>query len=600
MPLLSVVPDSELTRRDEESVRKEKALDERQNEPVIIGIASHLRRCWDAAQMAKQPIENIMHKAQRQRSGEYEPEKLAAMDKTGGSQIWMHVTATKCRSAEAWLKDVLLDQGSPPWDLQPTPVPELNPEQEEEIKGIFSQKIIQALQQAGEALGAEEMIELQEMTKRDYRLKTLQAAQNRTERMRLKISDQFAEGGWEDAFNDMVVDLATFPAAFIKGPVVRYRRRLNWLAGEDGTTEPGVSVELSPEFERVDPFKIYPEPGITTLDDGYLFEHHRLTSSALSELMDVPGYDSDAIAAVLRQGSSTSWVNPQQSHEQDNAEMKHYSYQRPTEVFDALEYWGKIPGSMLIEWGLDEDAVESAEKHYDANVWIVGNYVIKAVLNSDPLGEKPYVKASFFQRSGAFWGIGIPEMIEDVQAVCNAAARSLVNNMGLSSGPQVVINLERLPPNETIEQMHPWKIWQTTSDPLGNSQKAIEFTQPNSNAEELMRVYEKFAKLADDHSGIPSYLSGDLDVQGAGRTASGLSMLMGAAGKGIRQVVMHIDNGIIKPIVRRQFIYNMRFDEDESIKGDVEVMPRGAVNLAVRESAELATHRVPERHGQRD
>ena len=103
----------------------------------------------------------------------------------------------------------------------------------------------------------------------------------------------------------------------------------------------------------------------------------------------------------------------------------------------------------------------------------------------------------------------------------------------------------------------------------------------------MLGVYDKFSKLADDQSGIPSYVYGDLNVQGAGRTSSGLSMLMGAAGKGIRQVVMHIDNEIIKPIVHRQFVYNMRYDEDESIKGDVNIVPKGAVNLAVKETVNV-------------
>jgi hypothetical protein len=59
---------------------------------------------------------------------------------------------------------------------------------------------------------------------------------------------------------------------------------------------------------------------------------------------------------------------------------------------------------------------------------------------------------------------------------------------------------------------------------------------------------------------------------------------MGSAGKGIRQVVMHIDSDVIKPIVERQYVYNMRYDEDESIKGDLQIMPRGAINLANRET----------------
>jgi len=242
---------------------------------------------------------------------------------------------------------------------------------------------------------------------------------------------------------------------------------------------------------------------------------------------------------------------------------------------------------MLIDWGLTEEDIPDPAREYDANVWVVGNYVIKAVLNYDPLGEKPYSKTSFIKRPGSFWGSGIPEIIEDLQNICNAAARALVNNMGVSSGPQVEVNLERIPPNEDITQIFPWKIWQVTNDPVGSSAPAVRFTQPESNANELLGVYEKFSRMADDHSGIPAYVYGDLNVQGAGRTSSGLSMLMGAAGKGIRQVVMHIDMDVVKPIVKRQFIYNMRYDPDESIKGDAEVVARGAINLAVKETVNV-------------
>ncbi len=196
--------------------------------------------------------------------------------------------------------------------------------------------------------------------------------------------------------------------------------------------------------------------------------------------------------------------------------------------------------------------------------------------------------------TGAFWGKGIPEIIEDLQNVCNAAARALVNNMGISSGPQVEVNLERIPPNEDITQMYPWKIWQVMNDPVGSSAPAVRFTQPEDNAQTLMGVYEKFSRLADDHSGVPAYLYGDLNVQGAGRTSSGLSMLMGAAGKGIRQVVMHIDNDVIKPIVQRQFVYNMRYDEDESIKGDVEVIAKGAVSGTKSACPVVRNARLPE------
>ena len=307
----------------------------------------------------------------------------------------------------------------------------------------------------------------------------------------------------------------------------------------------------------------------------------------LSDLIGIPGYDDEAIRKVLEIGNGQSWISEDVELTKNEEERKYYSYMRPTEMYDALEFWGKVSGKMLREWGMSEEDIPDDAREYDTNVWIVGNYVIKAVLNYDPLGEKPYAKSSFIKSPGAFWGKGIPKIIEDLQGVCNAAARALVNNMGISSGPQVEVNLERIPPNEDITQLYPWKIWQVTNDPMGSSSPAIRFTQPENNAAALMAVYEKFSRLADDHSGIPAYVYGDLNVQGAGRTSSGLSMLMGAAGKAIRQVVMHIDADIVKPIVERQFVYNMRYDEDESIKGDVQVLPRGAINLAVKETTNV-------------
>jgi hypothetical protein len=582
---LRVVSNSDLMRQEKEAA--EKALAERQNQPLILGLVSYLRECWDVAEQAKKPIENNMLRALRQRNGEYEPDKLKDIKAQGGSDIYMMITEVKCRAAESWLRDILLDQGTPPWDIQATPIPDLGPKATKEIQDAFANKVLEIVQRFNQAPSLEEMSELREMITQDYRFKILQEAQNRTDKMKIKISDQFAQGGWANSFNDFITDLVTYPAAFVKGPIVRRQRYLSWELDETGRTVAKPSERIAPEFERVDPFRIYPEPGITNINEGYIFEHHPLSRMDLADLIGVPGYDDDAIRKVLDIGNGQSWISEDVELQKEEQERKYYSYMRPTEVFDALEFWGKVSGKMLIEWGLSEDEVPDSAQEYDANVWIVGNYVIKAVLNYDPLGEKPYAKTSFIKCPGAFWGKGIPEIIEDLQNVCNASARALVNNMGIASGPQVEVNLERIPPNEDITQVHPWKIWQVTNDPVGSSAPAVRFTQPEDNANTLMAVYEKFSKLADDHSGIPSYVYGDLNVQGAGRTSSGLSMLMGAAGKGIRQVVMHIDSDIIKPIVQRQFVYNMRYDEDESIKGDAEVIAKGAVNLAIKETVNV-------------
>ena len=585
LTFLRVVSNADLVRQEKEAA--EAALAERQNQPVMLGLASYLRACWDVAQMAKKPIETKMLKALRQRNGEYEADKLNAIRGQGGSEIYMMITEVKCRAAESWLRDILLDEGTPPWDLKATPIPDLSPRQQQEVQAEFAQKVLQLVQQTGQAPDPAMMRELREMVAQDFRFAVLQEAQTRADKMKVKIQDQFAQGGWAEAFNDFITDLVTFPAAFIKGPIVRRQRALGWETTPAGATVVKPIERLAPEYERVDPFYIYPEPGISNINEGYLFEYHPMTRMMLSDLIGVPGYDEDAIRKVLEIGNGQSWINEDIELVKNEEERKYYSYMRPTEVYDALEFWGKVSGKMLREWGMSEEDVPDDAREYDANVWVVGNYVIKAVLNYDPLGEKPYTKTSFIKCPGAFWGKGIPEIIEDLQGVCNAAARALVNNMGIASGPQVEVNLERIPPNEDITAMSPWKVWQVTNDPAGSSAPAIRFTQPDSRANELVGVYEKFSRLADDHSGIPAYIYGDLNVQGAGRTSSGLSMLMGAAGKGIRQVVMHLDADVVKPIVRRQFVYNMRYDEDESIKGDVEIVAKGAINLAVKETVNV-------------
>ena len=585
LTFLRVVGNAEI---DESERLREEAVRESQQRPVITGLQAYIRQCWDAARMAKRPIEEEMLRSLRQRNGEYDATKLAQIRAQGGSEIFMMITEVKCRAAESWLRDILMDDGAPPWSISPTPIPDLPPETREAITEMLAEKVTEMIQLQNQAPNREEMMEMREMITQDFRFKKLREAQNRADKMQMKIEDQFAEGGWGEAFNEFITDLVTFSAAFIKGPIVRRRKSLSWVTDpESGETIAAADDKLAPEFERVDPFYIYPEPGITHPQDGYLFEYHSLTRTDLSELIDVPGYDSDAIRTVLSQGAGDSWISRDLYTQKEDLENKFHTEMRPTDTYDALEFWGKVSGRMLVDWGLEEDQVEDLDREYDANVWVVGGYVIKAVLNFDPLGEKPYCKCSYIKTPGSFWGKGIPEIIRDVQSVCNASARALVNNMGIASGPQVEVNVDRLPANEEITQMFPWKIWQTLNDPMGSSAPAVRFGQPESRADELMRVYEKFSRLADDHSGIPAYIYGDTDVQGAGRTSSGLSMLMGAAGKGIRQVVGYIDHDVIKPIVHRQFVYNMRFDDDQSIKGDVQIIARGAVNLAVKETVNV-------------
>ena len=149
LTMLRVVSNGELDRQEQERVDRE--LEARQQEPVLLGLASHLRECWDAAVIAKRPIEDIMLRAMRQRNGEYEADKLRAIRAQGGSEVYMMLTEVKCRAAESWLRDILMDSGTPPWDLHATPIPDLSEGHNEEIQSAFAEQIIAMIEATGQA-----------------------------------------------------------------------------------------------------------------------------------------------------------------------------------------------------------------------------------------------------------------------------------------------------------------------------------------------------------------------------------------------------------------------------------------------------------------
>ena len=124
LTMLRVVGNADLQRAEQEQLDREVAA--RQNEPVILGLTAHLKTLWEAARIAREPLSHIMLRALRQRNGEYEADKFNAIRKQGGSEVYMMITEVKCRAAESWLRDILLDSGTPPWDLQPTPIPDLS------------------------------------------------------------------------------------------------------------------------------------------------------------------------------------------------------------------------------------------------------------------------------------------------------------------------------------------------------------------------------------------------------------------------------------------------------------------------------------------
>lgn len=569
---------------------EKRAVVDKQNEPLVIGLVQHIRKCWTSASDAKRStVEERMFTALRTRRGEYDPQKLAQIRAMGGSEIFMNLTSVKCRAAASWLRDVLSATGQTerPWTIRPSPVPELPPQINERIVQTVGQQLTTAMQ-AGMMVTDEQLMQALQDVREEAKNAIMAEARTRSDRMADKMEDQLVEGGFIDALDQFLEDIVTFPAAVLKGPVVRKRKVMRWKQMQNGF-EPDVEETLKLEWERVSPFNIFPSPAAVGVNDGYLIEKHQLSREDLNALIGVDGYDDKSIREVLRtygDGGLRDWTNNESTQAEATGQSTTHMAENDDGLIDALQFWGPVSGKMLREWGMSETEILDETQEYHVEAWLIGQFCIKAVLNYDPLCRRPYYKASYEEIPGSFWGNGITDLVVDTQQVVNATARAIVNNMGIASGPQVYVNVDRLAAGEDITQLSPWRIWQMTSNPVGTSEKPIDFFQPDSRIAELMGVFEKFNMLADEYSGLPKYMAGD-SAGGAGRTASGLSMLMSNAGKTIKQVVANIDIGVLTPLLVQLYDHNMRYAEDPELKGDVQIVARGASSLVNKENAQV-------------
>lgn len=553
-------------------------------------LAGYIRKRWQEAKRSKFIVEEQMLKNLRQIDGQYEPDMLTAIMEADVPNYFMMLTDTKIRAAEAWIKDVLCQPSYKPWDIEPTPDPDLPPEilrsiQEQFVQKMFSVIVDAIIQQQGkidpmEILGMiKSMVpKFEEMMKEIL----IQEAKDRTEKIKIEVDDHLTEGAWYEAIENFVKDLVSLPAGIIKGPVMRMEPTIEIIASQDGKHEIIVKDDLVWKYERRSPFHIFPQPNSSGPQDGYLIDLIRVKKKELEALKDIPGYKADEIDEVLEQyrnGGLREWTlfdAPKQMIEKKTTMDLYLG-----ENIDCLEFWGEVQGKLLVDWGMDEKEIPDPTKEYPVCAWLIGTRVIKAMLNYDPMKQKPYYRICYEEIQDNFWGKGLPQLIVDDQRACNASARAIMHNLAVASGPMVEVNKDRLAPGESTK-IWPYRVFLTTNDQMESS-KAINFYAPPLVVERLITCYKFFSNLADEHSGIPAYAHGDPQVGGGGNTASGLSMLITQAARGIKGVIKAIDSRIIVPCVKNAYYKVIQNFRNYGLIPDHKIVAQGAISLLAKE-----------------
>lgn len=573
----------------------EKAKDE-QVEENLNDLATHVMQAFSRAKQHRDGLgvtDSITDSLRRFR-GKYDCEDKTKFD---GISVYRGLTGMLVRSAYSWLKDAYFNAQDRPWTIQPTPEPELPEALQEELNMIIEAKLQEQLNGAG-LVSSQSQSMIKELRNTASSM-AMDFAMESTKGMSTLIEDQLTEAGFHNILSEFLLNVAIFPYAILKGPVIRMETVPVWKNGKYMFTEkPKYCVDI------VSPMNFYPSPDSSTTQDGeFLIEMMEISRSNLNSSKKLKFFSKDAIDLVLREsalyGRSTELA-------QDDAELeeldgvKRNANERASN-FTAYVYTGRISGDQLIEYAemdhkLDKTAHNFDETvetdwgtidpymDYETEIWVInGVTIMTRLLKPTPVPYRPYYVTSAYKIPGSIFGECIPLVIADLQDEINTAARSRMYNMGMSSGPVVEADMSRFQDNEIPENIQPWMVIpvSTNSAQNNNSAPALRFTSIPNVSQQLTAVMEEAWDKAHRIAGIPPYMYGD--DRGSAPTLGAFSLQYAGATKGIKTIISNIDIDIVEKLVEQFYYYNMVFHEDDSIKADAKVKVRGAAGLIAQE-----------------
>jgi hypothetical protein len=532
-------------------------------------------------------------RAYRNYRGLYGPD--VQFTETEKSRVFIKVTKTKTLAAYGQIVDVLFANNKFPLSIEPTTLPEgvledvhFDPKEPEQLQSSTSLSSPYGYAGDGKEFpkGATAKTLMEQLGPLEQKLDPVQdklkegpgktptaiefsPAMIAAKKMQKKIHDQLEESGANKNLRSSSFEMALFGTGIMKGPFAKDKEYPNW--DEDGNYDP--LFKTVPQVEHVSVWNFYPDPDANNMDEAqFVVERHKMSRSQMRQLKKRPYFRGQVIDECIQMGE-----NYVKKYWEDD--LTDYAPEHGIDRFEVLEYWGMVDTDMLEEQGVD---IPSELKDFDelqANVWICNNKLIRMVLNPFKPARIPYHAAPYELNPYSFFGVGIAENMDDTQTLMNGFMRMAVDNAVLSGNMIVEVDETNLVPGQDLS-LYPGKVFRRQGGAPGQAIFGTKF--PNVSSENMM-LFDKARVLADESTGMPSFAHGQTGVSGVGRTASGISMLMNAASGNIKTVIKNVDDYLLRPLGEGFFRFNMQFDFDPAIKGDLEVKARGTESLMANE-----------------
>jgi len=512
------------------------------------------------------------------------------------SRVFIKVTKTKTLAAYQQLESIMFANNKFPLTVDPTELPEgvvadvnFDPAEPEQIKESDVDKNVNPYgfngdgkefprgatsKTLGEMLGPltdklKDIDGLKNGTGMTPTAITFSPAMVAAKKMQKKIQDQLEESNASKHLRNTAFEMALFGTGVMKGPFAVDKEYPQW--DDEGNYDP--IIKTVPQVSHVSVWNFYPDPDANNMDEAqYVIERHKMSRSQLRQLKKRPFFRNSVIDDAIELGENYN----KESWEDD---LSDYAPEYGVERFEVLEYWGTIDVTLLEEQAVDIPPELSEVDELQANVWICNGKLLRMVINPFKPARIPYHAAPYELNPYSFFGVGIAENMNDTQTLMNGFMRMAVDNAVLSGNLLIEIDETNLVPGQDLS-LYPGKVFRRQGGAPGQAIFGTKF--PNVSGENL-QLFDKARVLADESTGFPSFAHGQTGITGVGRTASGISMLMGAAQGSIKSVVKNIDDYLLRPLGEGLFRFNMQFDFDPAIKGDLEVKARGTESLMANE-----------------